>query len=65
MIKIFELSDEQAKKLKKWVEEEVTVRSIGATGVGITYHITLTSIGTIIKVSYGNKEIDLSEYETW
>jgi F0F1-type ATP synthase delta subunit len=65
MMKIFELSDEQAKKLKKWIEEETPKRSIDPTGVSITYHFTPTSIGTIIKVSCGKKEIDLSEYETW
>jgi hypothetical protein len=39
----------------------------GAIGGSITYHITHTSIGTIIKVSdsQSNEEIDLTEYEHW
>lgn len=39
----------------------------GASGGGITYSITPTGIGTVIKVRYEylNSEIDLTDYDNW
>jgi hypothetical protein len=37
----------------------------GAIGGGLTYSFTNTSLGVIIKASYGDKELDLTEYDYW
>jgi hypothetical protein len=39
----------------------------GAIGGGLTYHITPTNLGPIIKVSYilTGDEIDLTDYDMW
>ena len=37
----------------------------GAIGGSLTYEITPTSLGGIIKVKMYGQEIDLTEYETW
>jgi hypothetical protein len=39
----------------------------GAIGGGITYCLTPTSIGTVLKVKYAgtDAELDLSDYEDW
>ena len=37
----------------------------GAIGGGLTWKITGTSVGTVVKVLYWGEEIDLSGYENW
>lgn len=37
----------------------------GAIGGSTTYSFTPTGLGVIIKVKYGNEELDLTEYDKW
>ena len=37
----------------------------GAIGGGLTYHFTPTSLGTIVKVTYRDQELDLTDWENW
>jgi hypothetical protein len=37
----------------------------GAIGGGITYSFTPTSLGVVVKVKYGDKELDLTDYDMW
>ena len=37
----------------------------GAIGGELTYHYTRTSVGDVIKVSYLNATLDVSEYDLW
>lgn len=39
----------------------------GAIGGGVTFELTGTSLGYVVKATYGplNKTIDLTEYESW
>lgn len=37
----------------------------GACGGGLTYHFTPTSLGTVVRVSYRDQELDLTDWENW
>jgi hypothetical protein len=37
----------------------------GAIGGGLTYHFTPTSLGTILRVTYQDQELDLTDWENW
>jgi hypothetical protein len=37
----------------------------GAIGGGLTYHFTPTGLGTVVKVSYRDQELDLTDSENW
>lgn len=37
----------------------------GASGGGLTYEFTPTSIGTVEKVRYGEHELDVTDYRNW
>jgi hypothetical protein len=37
----------------------------GASGGGLTYSFTPTSLGTVEKVKYGDFELDVSNYGDW
>ena len=37
----------------------------GAIGGGLTYSFTPTSIGVIVKVSYLDYELDVTDYDEW
>jgi hypothetical protein len=38
---------------------------MGAIGGGLTYSFTPTSLGTVVKVSFGDKVLDLTDYDMW
>lgn len=68
LIKI-ELSPEQEKKYKEWLNS-LEERYAGAIGGAYTYEITPTGLGVVIKVYYfkdtkHEKSIDLTEYDLW
>lgn len=37
----------------------------GASGGGLTYSFTPTSVGVVERVKYGEYELDLTEYDLW
>ena len=37
----------------------------GASGGGLTYHFTPSGIGTRITISYGDYNLDITEYDSW
>jgi len=37
----------------------------GAIASAMTWHITYTSIGTVVKCTYWGEELDLTDYGTW
>lgn len=37
----------------------------GAIAGGLTYSFTPTGLGTVVQVQYGDKKLDLTEYEDW
>ena len=37
----------------------------GAIGGGCTYSFFPTGLGDVVKVSYGDETIDLTDYDTW
>ena len=60
------LSDEEYIKLKKWYDKIVKKRGSnywGAIGGSITFHITPTSIGTIVEAECNGKKITLRELD--
>lgn len=63
------LDDKQIATFEAWRDEiwRTDKRNPGAIGGTFTFHITGTTIGTIIKVSYrdGEKELDLTDYDSW
>jgi len=73
---MFNLTEEQDKKLSKWIEEqdakvaamqEKVRPNYGCSGGAYTYSFTPTSLGVVIKVKNAitNDEIDLTEYDQW
>lgn len=66
----FFLTDKQLKQSKKFIKQQnkkMTDADHGSIGGAYTYHITPTSIGTVIKLenSVTKANIDLSEYDLW
>lgn len=63
------LDDRQIIEFKKWRDEiwRTDKRSPGTIGGTFTFHITGTTVGTIIKAVYrdGEKELDLTDYNEW
>ena len=37
----------------------------GAIGGGVTYEFSPTSLGVVMKVKYGDFELDISDYDMW
>lgn len=66
---MFELSQEQKKKLEEWKKNLKPPEGSysGAIGGRFTYLFTPTSLGVVIVVqdSMSKTEIDLSEYDMW
>jgi len=76
---IFILLPEQLKTIEIWKKQvEAKVKKdfppdilepdkpyFGAIAGGMTYSFTPTGLGTIIKVKYGNEELDLTDYDNW
>ena len=71
----FSLTKKQEKMVAKWVKKQDKAYAkknnselgyYGAIGGGITYQITYTSIGTIIKVLHPTgKILDITDYDSW
>ncbi len=64
---IWSLTDDQISAFEAWRDEiwKTDKRSPGAIGGTFSFHITGTTIGTIIKAVYrdGEKELDLTDYD--
>jgi hypothetical protein len=57
----FELTPEQEQKYQEW-EDTLPIDYSKA----ITFHFTITGIGTVVKVSRDDGyELDLTEWENW
>jgi hypothetical protein len=63
----FELTPEQAKKVRKWIKKQEKKNTYyGAIGGSVTYEFTPTSLGIVEKVKHFNgKVLDLTDYESW
>ena len=63
------LDDRQIAEFNAWRDEiwRIDKRHPGVSGGTFTFHITGTTIGTIIKAVYrgGEKELDLTDYDKW
>ncbi len=63
------LDDKQIAEFMVWRDEILRTdkRHPGVSGGTFTFHITGTTIGTIIKAVYrgGEKELDLTDYNLW
>ena len=63
------LDDRQIAAFEAWRDEiwRTDKRHPGVSGGTFTFKITGTTIGTIIKASYrdGEKELDLTDYNSW
>ena len=62
--KVFTLDTSQVEKLNEWYSK-LKKRPEGAIGGGLSYTFTPTGLGEIVKVKYFDKELDLSDYESW
>ena len=65
---VFSISDADAEKVAKWLENVVykdKERYEGAIGGAVRYEFTPTSIGLVIKVKAYEYELDLSDYASW
>lgn len=65
----FNISKEDSKRVKDWLEKEVwpdgTRPYEGAIGGGITYEFTPTGLGIVTIVRYGDHELNLTDYSSW
>lgn len=66
MIEFAHLTEAQYLKYREWMDSR-PVKAEGATGGRITYQITPTTLGTVIKVidNCTQDSLDLTEYEHW
>jgi hypothetical protein len=63
---MFNLDEEQLKKLEKWKSKHAKVYE-GAIGGRYTYSFSPTSLGVVVKVTddITKEEIDLTDYLSW
>ena len=71
---MFQLTDEQNKKLSDWIQgqnNKVVEKEMGAyygcSGGAYTYSFTPTTLGMIVKVrnNFTKEEVDLTDYKEW
>jgi hypothetical protein len=72
---MFDLTEEQCKKVAEWVAEidpprEDGMPKHGAIGGALTYQFTPTSVGTVTKAVFligtdHEQSLDLSDYTDW
>lgn len=64
---IFEITQEQYKKINIWVSSLDHTKPLGAIGGRFTYMFTDTSLGTVVQVQDGctGETLDVSDYEFW
>lgn len=66
----FELDEKERETVRKWWDNhKCRKRYAGATGGALTYKVTHTSIGTVLKAQCGfpdcKEELDLTDYSHW
>lgn len=66
----FTLTDDEELKLAEWLDSlqpEISGKSYGAAGGGLTYKFTPTGLGLVIEVTeyHTQKTINLTDYSDW